>query len=702
MIKKQYVGYFSILFSLIFPYIFEKAFIQPANFDVYLWLALPLLFISLHFFIEPKKIWDFVYRKRWFICAGILIFVLIMEYNTSSIGMYDAYIQPNYTSKSYYPIFGQSRAIRSDEWASTTPLKISQYRTSHKFSEINDIIMAKENVVTIYPCLPNLTISVLSMPRNWGYLIFDEARGLTVDSMFEWIFLIFVSFEFLMIITKKNKLYSLLGALILAFAPVILWWSWSHMILYGEAIVVMVNSFLKSNSKWKKLVKSVIIGWLIACDIMTMYPAWLIPFSYVFFVIVLYLLIKNTKKEEIVSTILYILLAFGIAIVLVLPSYISSSEVFELVNNTVYPGKRFSIGGKYWETLFNYLSALFLWYKPAGNNSESSQFIGLFPIPIIIGLIYTIKNTYYIYMEKKKKKKKEKLRNIDWLIVALTGLGLVYTINSFLPIPLLSKITLLSYSPTQRLSVVINYLCLIILFRYLATKEKKSVEKKETVVSFCISILCSIAIVWIFRFFNPDYATLKVIIVLGILFTIWFYCIILNCKKTNHFLLISMCLISVGTGIMVNPISRGVAVLHEKPLAKEVQKIVEKDRESVWISLNNSFVIGNYLATNGAKTINTTNMVPNFELWEKFDNFKQYDDVYNRYAYFMIKETEEDSYFYLNQPDLMTLHLNLKDLKILGVDYIVTSTSLKNPDKKTSLELLYSGDGQNIYKVNYK
>ncbi len=699
MIKKEYVGYFAIVFSIIFPYIFLKAF-YTVNFDLYLWLLLLMLFISLHFFIKPSVIWDFIYRKRWFICLGILLFVLIMGYNTSSIGMYNSYVQPNLSKEEYNPFYGKLEPIRSDEWATSTPLKMSQFQLNDPLSKNNNIMMAKDNIVTFYPNMPTKSISSLTTPDYLGYLLFGEERGLTVDTLFEWIILAFVSFDFMMIITKNKKIYSLAGALIISFAPMVVWWSCYNILLYGEAIVVMVNSFVHSKTKISKLLKVIVIGWLISCDIMTMYPAWLIPFSYVFFLIVLYILIKNTKKEDVKSTILFIILALCIGGGLVLPSYLESKDVYQIVNNTVYPGKRFSVGGTGWETLFNYANSLFLWYKPTANNSESAQFIGLFPLPIILGIAYIIKHLVDLY-KNKKQNKKSKSNSIDLLTVFLVVISSIYIINAFFNIPLLSKITLLSYSPTQRLTNVIEYVCILIMFRLIAISEKKDINVKKIVIAVLIAILSVVGVLYIFNSFNNGYLTLKSSIVIIALLIFFFTAVLLNYKKLNYLFLITFAILSFGSGIMVHPVSKGVAVLHDKPLAKKISEIVKKDPDARWISMNNSFVIGNYMAANGARTINSTNMVPNLELWKKIDADGKYNDIYNRYAHVYVESTEEESYFELNYTDSISLYLNMKDFDKLDIDYIVSSVTLTSPKNIMDLDLLYSEDGQNIYQVSY-
>ena len=48
------------------------------------------------------------------------------------------------------------------------------------------------------------------------------------------------------------------------------------------------------------------------------------------------------------------------------------------MNNTVYPGERFSTGGGEWRTLFTYVLQIFYPYKDLANPCEFSQYISLF------------------------------------------------------------------------------------------------------------------------------------------------------------------------------------------------------------------------------------------------------------------------------------------------------------------------------------
>lgn len=687
---KKKIGYFIALLSVILPLIYEYNTPGTFIFERFITLFIAILFISINFILDYKKVWNFCYKKRWFICIGILLYVLIMGFNTSSVNCYNSYIQPNIIGGQYIPIFNEPQGVRSDEWATSTPLKLSQYKLDNPFSKENDLLMGNSSLVNLHPIFASFSFSTLTSPRLWGYLVFDEARAVTVDTMFEWILLFFVSFDFFLIITDKKKILSLFGAIFVTFAPAVVWWNSYCFALFGESIVIAVYHFLKSEKTWKKILLSILIGWLGACLVMTMYPAWLVPYFYIFAGIVIWLLIKNWKKENTKITLLGITIAVLMAFGLIIPTFIQNLEVFELLSNTVYPGARFATGNDGTEyTLFNYIGSLFYWYKPLPNPCEASQFVGLFPIPIIMVIYYTIKKII----------KKEK---VDTLSIILGIIAIVFTINVYFSLPWLARITLLYLTPASRLTVVINYLCIIILMRNMSISATENIRKNETIIATTLGVIMTYIATSAFTGHYADYIPTQLFYPICIFFTIIFILSILNSKKTNYIFGGILATVTLVSGMNVPPISIGIDVLYEKPISKEIQSIVKEDENSTWITVATSHVVSNYLVANGASTITSTNFYPNYDIWKKLENYKEYDDVINRYAHFITHITEEDTYFELMQSDLVHLFINPEDIETLGIDYIVSTYDLsKHNNEQIKFENIYMEDGMYIFSANY-
>ena len=106
----------------------------------------------------------------------------------------------------------------------------------------------------------------------------------------------------------------------------------------------------------------------------------------------------------------------------------------------------------------------------------------------------------------------------------------------------------------------------------------------------------------------------------------------------------------------------------------------------------------NYLAVNGAKTINTTNYIPNMDLYHKLDPEEKYEDVYNRYEHIAIKLVDEETSFHLVQPDCIRIELNKDDICKMNVDYLAyNGTDTSNLEE---YQEIYNEYNFHIFKTN--
>ena len=125
--------------------------------------------------------------------------------------------------------------------------------------------------------------SVISLfrPVLWGYLVFGFESGLAFAWSMKLCIMILVSFDcaFLMI---KSKPLSLLFSILLCFSPLIQWWGTGEVVLYGQALVLLLDKALFTRKRSIRVIAIVAIAWLCGCYIMLMYPAWMVPFFYIF------------------------------------------------------------------------------------------------------------------------------------------------------------------------------------------------------------------------------------------------------------------------------------------------------------------------------------------------------------------------------------------------------------------------------------
>ena len=680
---------------IILGYAFFYLAIKKINFinfsyDLLLLFTIFNIFLLLHLYIKPSKIYSFIYKKRYFLGALTLIILIICKYNGSSIMLWNNYIQPEYRVKNSI-ILGTPRGIRSDEWLVSTPLNLTQESRYIDNATYNDILGAHKNLVTLYPNLPSRDISILSTPNNIGYLFLDAERAYSLSWYLPYFVLFFATFEMFMILTKGHKLYSLTGSILITLSPVVQWWQSANIIAYGSLAIVLFYYLINADNWKKKLLLSIIFGYAGYLYIMCMYPAWQVPYAYVYLILLIWI-IHDSKDKIHIKDLLYLIPIFIVIAVPILLIFKQNTEVLKIINSTVYPGSRMSTGGGEWRTLFTYVLDIFYPYKRhLTNPCEFSQYLSLFPVPII----------YSIYLMIKNKKEDLFLILSDIVLICLT-IWIVF------PLPaIISKLTLIYMSTEVRAQVAIGYLSVIeiiyILNHYESKKKSRLLVKEnipKIVLSFiiiCLTIKVSNNVI---EYNFPGFVGILTNIVSILVFVPIMFLFVNNNKKTNLVLSLIFIGISFIAGILVSPINKGLSIFYDKPLAKEVNKLVSMNNNAVFMSVDDSIITANYLAVNGAKTINTTNYVPYLELYYKLDPESKYDDVYNRYENVNIELIDEPTKFSLITDDHIKIELSKKDICRIGVDYIVyngnDSTYLNQYEK------IYDEYNTSIYKTNCK
>lgn len=677
--------YLSISYSLFFMAVNYLSFL---HFSIDLLCAFSIfnVFLSLHFILDIRKMYNFLFKKRYII--GIILFLLLVfgEYNGSSLEIWNGIIQPEYQLDSSV-VLGKTRNIRSDEWLVSTPITLTQSTSVVNYSQYNNLLGATENLVTLNPKLPNTNIlSLLSSPNNIGYLLFGSEKGFSFSWYFCYFILFFSTLEMFMILTKKNKLFSFLGAILITFSPVIQWWQSPQIVSYGNLAIVLFYNFITSKGWKKKLLLSILFGYSGLLYIMCLYPAWQVPYGYCYLILIIWILIKN--KENIKwKDLIYLIPAISVIFVILIPLLISNKEVFEITSNTVYPGNRLSTGGGEWRTLFTYINSIYYPYKDFGNPCEFSQYISLFPIPIFYGIYVMIKN-----------KKFDLFISLSVVVLLFLCLWVYFPMGT-----LFSKITLLYMTTEVRVQVAIGFLTVLLLVYVLSNYEVDGTNKIDfkKIISFLVAMVCAFITVKISNSVTqdifPGYVNLKMSIISLIITTLFVLLMFLNYKMTNKIFALLLIIISIISGASVSPINKGIDVFYEKPISNEIKALVSKDEDSVFLASDSGITLSNYIAVNGAKTINTTNYIPNLKLYKVLDESGKYIDVYNRYEHVAVNIVDKSTEFILNQADYITINLNYNDVCKINVDYIVTNNS---NEYYNEFELIYDEYGIKIFNTN--
>lgn len=636
-------------------------------------IVLLFAFFLLHFFVDIPRMYDWIFRKRFWIAAGVVILFVINQYNFSSISIYNDLVQHNYGSEYVSTILGRAKNIRSDEWLAMTPARLSAAFTD--YAKTNNILRAapNENLPTagMYFCF-----AALSRPTLWGYFLLGSAYGLSFSNITFTVGTFLVSFEMFLILTKGKRLYSLLGAVLITCSSCFLWWSNVNWIMAAQGVFVCLYYFLQSDKYWKRVI--LIFGTAIFGSnfITELYPAWQVPVGYLFLVLIVWMLIDNREKVKALRKPDWAILILGICFMAAIcVSYLwESKEYMNTIMNTTYPGRRSSSGGYALDKLF---ADLRVWSTSVSGMTDISVegvFLNFYPLPSILAILLLVKKKFK-----------------DGLLMSLLAVSVVLTVYCTVGFPdFLAKATLMSYSIPHRAADVVGFVEVYLLILCLCRLEEMK-RPKRIVSLFSLTILGAVSafLCW------GKMTALPVLIPAAIALLCAALLFSDIGEKYRRGAAICLIAVSVAAGAFVLPLSKGVDAIYSKPVSQEIQMLNEGGGKR-WITLN-SFITGNFLVALGAPTLTSLNFTPNNELWSVIDPGGAYKSIYDRYAFYRICLCQEETHFVLRDKDCFDLFLSYKDIYKLDADYIFCTCKLAD-NPYVHFKQIYYEAGTYIYE----
>lgn len=202
----------------------------------------------------------------------------------------------------------------------------------------------------------------------------------------------------------------------------------------------------------------------------------------------------------------------------------------------------------------------------------------------------------------------------------------------------------------------------------------------------------------------PDYFGWTKILISACLFGIAIFGIFnMDKEKIRNATIYILIFIALATGLAVNPIIRTTDVIYKKPICTKFAEIREQEPDALWLGDDTGIYLNNYMVANGLRTIDSTNVYPNLELFELLlgENAEAQKQSYNRYEHMNINITDEETHIELPAPDNMLIWLNYRDLEKLGIDYIVVKNDINERGYEMEFEQIYEEDGLYIFKPVY-
>ena len=343
-------------------------------------------------------------------------------------------------------LWGNPRAVRSDEWAVWTPY--FQSLINNDFSRFNHLSLYNEDFRG-FSALPIYDWALIFKPLLWPFLVFSDAYAFSMHHALIMLAFI-VGWKKLIdrLIPETQECFiSGIFSLLLFFSGFVQgWWTTLGPVLALTPWLFIVVLWCEKITLLKVIVFSYLaIAWLLSHT----YPPIIISCAYVALLIVI-----SFKRELLnLSTIIGVALGSVIALAVV---YAYLADAIQIMMQTVYPGKRVSQGGEVpWEL---WLSAFIPYINHS--NYEPLFKINICELGVISSLLPMMALIFVPYCS---------LKNADIKVIAFFSIALVaMSLWMLVPVPsFIAKIMLLEYVPGSRLvwafGVVLNLLSLYVL-----------------------------------------------------------------------------------------------------------------------------------------------------------------------------------------------------------------------------------------------
>lgn len=698
--KLVLVALASLAFATICEYtIFRIWYPQFISKNRIILVSIIYMFIGIHFVFKLSKMYEFIHKNRYKIACAFLLFVMLFKYSGSSITHFHAFasIQPHHDDTRYHTLLGTARTIRTDEWATSTPYILSQANSNSPFSYFGNVLRGTETEMFTVAKAPVLDILMLGRPFQIGFLLFGNDAGLSFYWYARLVAMMLGAYELCLILTNKNKRLSLCGMLVITFSAAVQWWYCMHVLIYGQIVVVLLDKFMLTDKKRNKYLCA--LGILIAglSYIFELYPAWQVSFGYLFLALVIYILIKNIKYEKYkinLHDIIVVLITIVCIALLLGRWYTLSKDAISATMNTDYPGDRQEIGGGAINNYSYFYNIFFTFEEYPLNPCEYASMLSLFPIPMILGLIYVIRNKKDLHF---------------WIpMLTVSGFLAIWCVYGF---PAwLANLSLMSMTTAGRVSVPLGTACIYILI-YLIGSIKEDDKFLNKWVSFAFAVIATIYVAYkaksTIAVGTDGYQYLirsKILIGCAVFFAVFIGVMNIQNEKAKRYTMYALMVVALITGLRVNPIIRTTDIFYTKPVAVKMKEIKDQNPEAIWVVVGENWYLNDYALANGIRTLNSTNIYPNIKMYETIlgDKAKEQREIYNRYAHVNCKIINEESNIELLFADNISINLNYNDLEKLDIQYILSKDIDINSDEyglDVDFEKIYEEDGMYIFKV---
>lgn len=611
--------------------------------------------------------------------------------NFSSVGMWNHYLPSAGVEDP--TLLGSARAIRADEWLVSTPWMLSQAANGYPV-ENPSVGGLRSTLLTSMPVRHAVTVL---QPEFWGFAFFDVERAVSWYWMYKLFGLFGSSLLLLLLLTRGDGLVSAMGAVWLCLSSYTQWWFSTNLpeMLIGLCLALVgVLYICKAERRAMRLAGALATVLGTATYVFQLYPPFQVPLAYAGAAILAGVLASRTSRLQIrTAAIERTLLMAACAALLagaVFLFAVDARETISTVVATIYPGRRFSVGGSvpWWMALDGVFEAwrvgetTFPWTN--SNASESSDFVVLFPLAVAAS----------VFIDRRL------LR--DPLVVSLSLFCVLLSAWMVVPLPaelahLVSRLTLLSYVPPPRATVALG-LGSIFLVSVVVARMRALGTRPRRFGTTLFVILASLAAYQYGALLQDLDATFFVgtRVIIGCVVT-GFMAWALAYGSRRAFA-VAVLLIAI-PGLLVNPLSRGLAPLLEKQ-ALAAAVAADGEQAKKWVVIGN-FVIPQAFKAVGLDVLGGTRFTPDIPSMEILDPGHRHAEVWNRYAHVQVESAKgiPSPAFTLVQADLYRLQVDVcsAQLDALRIERVAYAGSAPAADLACLRPIGAPIDGVSLY-----
>lgn len=639
-----------------------------------------------------KKVLDYLIKFRYLIGLIVFVFIILMNWNGSSISQWDSRVSDRTKGATSSIVVGQSRAVRTDEWMVQTPFYMAQ--TKNGLKEFNSKLTQDGQDMVISYNSPVKNLTIIGKPFNWGFLFLPSDRALSWYYALKVVGLFLLSFEFIMILTKRKRYLSLLGAFWITLSPGVQWWFFQHLgdlVYFSLAILVSVFYFFASKKSWVQAAMALLFASSAIGFILVLYPAFQVMFAYFILAVLIGFFFEyrggKVKAKQVIMAIVALLLVGVVVFTFVQ----NAMPQLKLLMNTAYPGKRISTGGSgmpFSQTLAAMSYYLTNWKLPYNdvtflNNCEMSSFLNFFPVILLAS-----------------PKIFRKIRRENAVGFSIFVYCLVMLVWLFVPMPkFIAQITLLSYTIFMRSLAIYCFAGMILSIWFIGyLMDHKDVINKKF-AAFLVAVLAAFYAWSIVNSPMDSYLThyefLFTVIAFAGLAALFLF------RRYKTFMILMFCLI-IGAGATINPINKGTSAIYQKKLSQKIMAINKKHPNARWVGEGDLY---NFLPALGVNTFNGVAFVPIMKTWHKLDPKHTDNFTYNRYEHIhTVIVPQKKTSFATMQADSILVNLSIYDLHKFNIKYITGPGAIGSyHTRHMKLKKVYGQDsnGNFIFKVIY-